>query len=316
MESKLLAPDTILLSLARHCISFCILNLKPRRVYFPSYTCSSVVKTIKALGVKTIPYHVDENLLPKAQTLQCLGDQDLIILNDYFGLLTCSKLFNELIGSIPYHQVLIDATQSLTSDTTRAKRLTVYSPRKFLPVTDGGILLDPEKYLNKNAIPTDIDSSWDRVQWLFRSVDEGLRKFSYNEFLVHRSQLQLIPYAQMSPTTRLLLSCISIDSEIEIINYNIRKYMDFHQHGPFSPFVRVNSESAPIGFPVYVENADLVRRQLATIGIYACKYWGMEDMESLNESERLFADRCIFLPVSQRIISDESHAIMQEIISS
>ena len=88
------------------------------------------------------------------------------------------------------------------------------SPRKFLALTDGGILYDPNALLNDEYLPKEVDLSWERSKWLFRGYDEGGRYKSYYEYLKFRESIQSIPYKEMSLMTIKLISQYNLDKII------------------------------------------------------------------------------------------------------
>ena len=67
---------------------FLLTNLRIGSLYLPSYTCSLTIHKIAYdLNIKTVYYHIDRNLKIKFDP-DLLGENDIILLNNYFGILT------------------------------------------------------------------------------------------------------------------------------------------------------------------------------------------------------------------------------------
>ena len=141
-KGEFLHDDGILLNSCRNALEFVLLSLRPKRIWLPKYTCDSVLQPVVHLKLNYCFYSIDKNL----EILNVsLDEGDVLLYTNYFGLKdSYTKKLSEKYG----HQLIIDNAQSYYSE--RIKGIaTIYSPRKFFGVPDGGIAY-VDNPINKN----------------------------------------------------------------------------------------------------------------------------------------------------------------------
>jgi hypothetical protein len=301
-----------LLALGRHCLEVVYRSLRPEKVILPHYTCHSVKSLFQRLGSEVEYYSLGKGFMPK---MSPPGRRDLCVVNNYFGLAASDPRWLSWLRQFEHAWVVVDDTQSLSVDGQFEKYCSFISPRKFLPVTDGGILFAAAEFINHSVLPDAIDASWGRVQWLFRAVDEEDRQQSYAEYLRYRKhEIQNIPYSRMSRVTRLLLQSYDVKS---IINQRNSVFDKLKQMLPVHPlFEQAGSRlnACPIGFPVRVDNAVKAQSVLAVNRLYAVMFWPeLYDAQDLNSFERELACHTIFLPLEDKYSPAHVSAILGEI---
>ena len=290
------SEDVHLFALGRHCLEAIYRSVQPRKVFLPQYTCHSVKFLFERLGAEAINYSLGEEFIPEIKTIDT---SDLLVINNYFGLAASNACWLSWLKQLNHAQVVVDDTQSLCVTGQFHKHCSFISPRKFLPVTDGGILFTPSNTIDKSVLPTKDDKSWQRVQWLFRAVDEQGRQQSYVEYLQYRKQeIQNIPYSKMSEVTKFLLQTYDVKSLIEHRNrlfFGLRRLLPIH---PLFKNVSLSPFASPIGFPVKVGNTGKVQSALAEKKIYAVRYWPeLNNADNLSSIELELVTRTIFLPL-------------------
>ena len=260
------------------------------------FTCSSVKKTAARQGTVIRYYSISETFVPQLDAVQ---EDELLVLNNYFGLSAYSPEFDAWLCKMAPDNCLIDNTHSIGVRNQFPGRLSFISPRKFLPVTDGGILFDPEKRIPEECMPQKQDVSWHRVEWLFRAIDEHGRNQSYVDYIEFRKGLQNLEYMRLSEMTRYLLSVFDIKAISHRRNDNFRKLREeLPIHPLFSWLVPHLSEFAPIGYPVFVKNAQEAQISLSKCRIYAIRYWPELDVEmETNEFERRLLKHLLLIPI-------------------
>ena len=300
---SLCKKNRFLFSLGRHSLVAHVLTLKPKAVYLPNYICFSVKHAVNELGVTVIYYSIDENFLPLDIDIV---HGDLLVLVNYFGLIANNKRFHDFLNSIPPGNIVIDNTQYITTDFDFKIVPEFYSPRKFLPVTDGGVLYIPDheknEYIMSLDIPTDRSSS--RTEWLFRALEDGCRRDSYREYVAFRKELQLLPLSYMSETTHMLLIILDI-KKILLNRFNVYSSLqNIFGSNVLFPFDGFSVSESPIGFPLHVNDSKSVQRLLAEIGMYAARYWPeLDDVDYLNEFEEYLLNKTLFLPLYRKFKS-------------
>ena len=129
-NTPLYYPDGIYLNTCRNGIIYLIRALGIKRLHVPYFTCQVVTDTIQKEKCKVIKYFLDENLMPTTD----FTVDEFVIYNNYFGV--SGAKVNEL--SSIYPNLIIDNAQAFYSKPNC--RATIYSPRKFFGLPDGGIL--------------------------------------------------------------------------------------------------------------------------------------------------------------------------------
>jgi hypothetical protein len=267
----------------------------------------------KSLGVDMVFYNIGENFFPRHVDVS-LGD--LYVANNYFGLLSADASWSSHIGTIDPGMMIIDNTQSLCSKNQFEGRYSFISPRKFLPVTDGGILFVPEQFqTGAPPIPPGFDASWGRIHWLFRAIDENGRDDSYASYRSFRkNEVQSIEYSQMSRVTRYLLQLYDIDCFVRERN---RKFSVMRSSIPIHHRFRrlhLEADACPIGYPIDVVNAAESQLTLAKQKIYSVRFWpDPTDKNEFNSFERSLADEALFIPIDDRYEEEHYSFIFDEI---
>lgn len=304
--------DVHLFALGRHCLEAVYRSLRPRRVLLPHYTCHSVKLQFERLGAEVINYSLGDEFVPGLKSIDAC---DLLVVNNYFGLAAANACWLSWLGQLNHAQVVVDDTQSLCATGQFAKHCSFISPRKFLPVTDGGILFTPSYSINESVLPAEDDKSWQRVPWLFRALDEQGRQQSYAEYLQYRTHaVQDIPYSRMSRVTRFLLQVYDVNALIQNRNRvfgHLRRLLPIH---PLFKNTSLNPAASPIGFPVKVDNAAKAQSALAEKKIYAVRYWPeLHKSGLLSPIERELLSRTMFLPLDGEYSDAHISAILGEV---
>ena len=287
-----------LFALGRHCLISLIKYFKPRYVYLPYYTCESVVITVQNLNCKIIFYNLDNHFKPQIDNVNKCS---LLVVNNYLGLTLTTKDVIRLSNKFINAQIVVDNTQSLCLENQFKGYFSFCSPRKFLPLTDGGILFDDNEILDTNSMPSLQDKSYKRVSWLFRDIDDLDKNTSYSEYLEFRNSVQNIEYSKISNTTKFLINKYNIKNTIHNRNIN---FSELHKklpvHPSFSSFCNFNNSTSPIGFPLYVKDAEKIQLFLKDLKIYTIIYWPNLDINFLNLFEKEVLNTLILLPISKR----------------
>ncbi|MDC3044655.1 hypothetical protein OA098_01055 [Prochlorococcus sp. AH-736-B04] len=281
-------------ALARHSLIFLIKTFNFKRIYLPSYTCKSVSNILKDIHIEIYHYDIGSDFIPKDIKI---GENDLLVVNNYFGFFDNNKKFLNFISQFKYHQILIDNTHSLFFKPMFKNNLSMISPRKFLPLTDGGILYDPKKVLNDYFYPHEVDISWNRSNWLFRAFDEGGRNESYEEYLKFRESIQRITYKRMSKMTYSLISHFNLKKIV------LSKNKTFHilrqKFGLPKIFNDINfsNSSTPIAFPLEVKDNLAAQSYFKQRKIYTTCFWNTQNSIFLNKFEHHLSTKILFLPL-------------------
>jgi hypothetical protein len=121
-------------------VSVLVDRLSPANVWMPSYLCGSLLEAVQREGVRVRFYEVDYELrAPSLEWLNNVRRGDLVVFIDFFGFPCDVSSMDRARAQGAW--VLEDACQALLSSRLgRCVDFTVFSPREFLGVPDGGIL--------------------------------------------------------------------------------------------------------------------------------------------------------------------------------
>ena len=138
--------------------------LAPERVWIPDYNCPVIEQPLEILGIDFIKYTVSPDL-SISQELS-LGKGELLLFINYFGLSRSRVL--EVLRTFDPSRVILDYSQAYFDPPEMDCAGTLYSPRKFFGVPDGGLLY------TRHALPTPRErdiSTERRTQHLLKRID-------------------------------------------------------------------------------------------------------------------------------------------------
>lgn len=262
---------------------------RPRCVWVPNYICTSVTDTLNQAETAFRYYRIDTNL-HIAETI-ALHPDDLLIYVNYFGVR--DNYVSELLTEYAFGQVVIDCTQSLCS-TPFDCLATIYSPRKFVGVPDGGLLVTSWPV----QLPAAVDEgSYQRclplIKRLAFSAEAG-----YEEHRKADRELGSQRPMRMSTLTGRLLSVIDFERIAAVRRHN---FMLLH-----SALADVNLVSlepprvaAPMCYPLLTAHQGL-REFLIAARVFVPRYWEGVGQIADFEAERFLADYLVPLPCDQR----------------
>lgn len=287
--------NAIHLKSARNALKLILQNHNIKEIYVPYFTCKVVLDTIKELGCRIRFYHIKEDFSPRIK----VSNKNWILYTNYFGI----NLRNVKNILLKYTNVIIDNAQSFFAPPSK---ICFYSPRKFVGVSDGGILYD-EKY-NRNSLSFKKDISFERAKFLFKRLDLNPES-SYSDFKQSEdslsSNIELI-----SNLTKSLLFSIDYNfvKKIRIKNFNTLKKLLPNTYS-------LNSFDIPMVYP-YFANLKL-REHLIKNRVFIPIYWPyMQEWCKKNSFEIYLQNHLLALPIDQRYGTKEMKYITNLILEA
>jgi hypothetical protein len=264
-----------------------------RRVFMPHFLCTVVPDAVRAIDVQVIGYALDESL--ELQSLPELLAGDALLYVDYFGLK--GEYIRNTLAQRYRETLIVDNSQALFSRPLHAIP-TLYSPRKFVGVPDGGWLLNGPD----NVEQPPLGAFAGRTDALLGRLAAG-PEAHYADFQNNEHALGMEGLKGMSALTERLLDGIDYARvrQQRQANYSLL-------HGALAPlnrfapaFVQVE---APLCYPLLVEDtasAAKLRAALLERRIFVPLYW-REVLENPHapELERSITQRLLPLPIDQR----------------
>lgn len=262
----------------------------PARVFVPEFICDSMITPLIDEGVSYLRYELDEALyLPKIASLE---KDDIILYVNYYG--TCQAQVDRVLKSFPSDQVVLDFSQAFFDPPRERALATLYSPRKFFGVPDGGMLISA---LDVPAPETQDDNSIYRLPHLLKRLyadpEDG-----YEDYIQAERSLDETTPRAMSDLTRRLIESIDFEWTRE------QRFANFsYVHtvlGDLNEFsINDSLLTAPLCYPFSRGNAR-IREQLLRNRVFVPTYWS----EAQKHVGAGFYDRNIEsllpLPVDQR----------------
>jgi hypothetical protein len=292
------------LNSARNGLLYVLLARRPRRLHLPAYVCDSLLEPLRQAAVEPVFYNVDDAL--EIEGPPALGDDECLLYVNYFGVKSgyCRRL------AAHYGRALVvDNSQAFFAPPLPCLA-TLYSPRKFCGVADGG-------YLYTEA-PLDLvlerDVSYDSMRHLAGRVDVGASAF-YAEFCAAERRLGGRPLRRMSALTEALLDGIDHDNARGARQRNFRLL-----HEALGPANRlrldVDGVEGPMVYP-FVAAEPALRQRLIARQVYVATYWReVLQRPQASAAERALVEHLVALPIDQRYGPQEMRFVIEAIDGS
>lgn len=289
--------------------------LSPGRIWMPSYFCNHILGVMQRGAIDVRLYEVNYDLaLSSLDWLSAVKAGDLVVLVDYFGFPAdqlCKKRIREQ-GAL----ILEDASQAMLTRTVgRLADFVLFSPRKFLGIPDGGILVFNTQHFENRPQLEQPPAAW----WL-KALSASLLRREFDRHGGSRRWFELFKEAEsegpvglyaMSELSRTLIMN-SIDYGV-LAEKRIRNYQQLAAGlGKLAMFPALPLGVVPLGFPIRVRQRDRLLQALISHAIYPPVHWPIHGVvpETFMDSHRLSAE-IMTLPCDQRY----GQADMEKIIA-
>ena len=315
-----LSGNPILLFNARSGIKLVLEALKPGQVWLPSYLCPSIISAVLSADTEFSFYPVDQllNMEDSWDISRNIRSGDLVVVIDYFGF-----PFNQLLIEELKNQgclILRDCSQALFYAWYEDALCDyfLFSPRKFLAVPDGGVLISKE---NKELLQTHLQEAGEDVMFtmlkallLRRDFDilGGERKFLE---LFEQGERRFAPGTlKMSQLTHMLLTQGFDYHQIQTqrrTNFRIL----LKELGSYALFHQFPDNVVPLGFPIRVNNRNEIRNKLFQKNIFPAIHWDLKVSvpRQFVQSHQL-SEEIMTLPCDQRYNEEDMHYVAQSVL--
>lgn len=272
-------------------------------LWIPYYTCDVVLEPLKKLYIPYSFYSINE-FLELADEIE-LGENEYLLATNYFGIK--DAYIKELVSRYGEH-LIVDNAQAFFAEPIEGIK-TVYSPRKFVGIPDGGIAF-MEDGLDISGIEQDI--SYDRCSHLLKRLDLGAEA-GYADFRENSHQLMNQPIKRMSNLSWNLLHGIDFDS---VKKQRMKNFKQLHEalsginqlHIP-----DMDTLACPMVYPFYPSD-DTLKKRLIENKIFVATYWpNVLNWCKENMLEYELASRIIAIPIDQRYNKEEMVFIIEQI---
>lgn len=264
---------------------------KFNKVFMPHYICDSMHAVAKKEGIECELYKIDKNLNPVA--VPKLNEGEVFFVVNYFGLKSNKILELDRAGM----SLIVDNVQSFFQSPLGNTR-SLYSPRKFFGVPDGGYYWAGEdKFL---TLPrTNSSESCGHLLVRFESGPEA----GYETYLKNEDWIRKQPLMEMSKISQGILSSIDYQGIRQRRDQNF-EYLH-RELGAFNELELGDASVPALAYP-FVTSKPGLREKLIGEKIFVAQYWPEIFKRCSPESNEWFlADHLIPLPMDQRYNSGD-----------
>ncbi len=260
-------------------------------ILIPYYLCPAVKNSLAKYGVNVDFYFISESFEP--MDVNQRADQAFLLVN-YFGILSQERL-TTIAGR--YKNVIIDNSAGFFSRPCD-NSYSVYSPRKFFGVPDGGYVLGPGAERLTNDYEQDRSS--DTSLFLLKRIEYGLTA-TYPERMKNEARVDESGVLRMSVLTRALLNSVDYVPlrEKRIVNFRLAHKL-FRTINLIDPPLFCDDESAPMVYPLVIEESTLAEK-LKNSSIFVGRLWKnvLEEVPD-NSFEAFLSMYLVPIPIDQR----------------
>lgn len=300
-------PPGELVNSGRHALEYviCALGNRVRQIWLPYYTCDVVLEPIRRCGIIPHFYHINESL-EIADNIE-LGKNDYIIVNNYFGI---KDEYIYRMASRYKNRLIVDNAQAFYCFPILGTN-SIYSPRKFFGLPDGGIVSSTAKFDDK--LPEGY--SFNRCNHLLKRIDLGAES-GYNDFKSNSRQLTDEPLTGMSNLTKRLLGSIDFEWVKTKRRSNFETLHSALASSNKLSIPKLDSFACPMVYPFLTEEATDLRKKMICNKVFVATYWPNILKECNPDSlEFHFANNILPLPIDQRY-GEEEISLIYSIINN
>ena len=289
-----------------------------KKVLLPAYTCQTVIDPFQQLGWDITYYPIIKNLIIDTQALLAIADlckPDVVLAHPYYGM-DFNVVEKETLQTIKRNGsiIIVDNTQCIFSK-ERLPFVDYYvgSYRKWFCCPDGAFLEDCSKgnsswpvinEENTEFVQKQTDAMYLRGEYYLHS-DEIIKQISIrlNKDAVKGIAGEIRPHGMASfSKTMLAIEDVEFNISQRTTNYNIL-YQGLKSCTKCALVCEDLSRitTAPLYFPIYVEDRPTLQKKLALQHIYAPVLWPVITKEVLiNSTIEYIFDHLLAIPCDQR----------------
>jgi len=290
-SSNQLLSECLAFQSARAALYFVLAQVDIDRLWLPHYVCHSVINAAEKLNIPISYYSLDHCFEP-IESIE-LGERDVMLYVNYFGV--NDRSVEKILSVYSPDRIILDCSQALFYQVPDGVFASIYSPRKFLGVPDGG-LLKSSKDTGYDQLATDSTSSG-RMTHLRQRLNGEVEK-GYQTYQKAEASLSDCLPKKMSGLTRELLSAVDIES---IKKKRRENFLFLHEHlQMFNELTLSLDEQVPLCYPLLVRLPDL-RERLIDEKVFVPCYWPeLKNNNTLSSFEDRLVQDLIPIPCDQR----------------
>lgn len=279
---------------ARSCLFALVSARTPTTVHLPNYLCAAVRRTVEAAGCEVRPYEIGPDF--RARGVEVKPGEMLILVN-YFGL--CASAVAAQLSAAPRDAVVVDNSQAFFEAPSNAFA-TIYSPRKFLPVPDGGFI-ETDAKLHQDQ--PDEAATLDRFAYLLGRVGSPPDQ-TRAKYLASEASLERPSFTAMSELTH---RWVSAQDQAAIKTRRRANYQVLAEYFPNNRLTFDLGTQIPLCYPLSVDDGIGLQQRLAGKRVFCPRYW--PEVKPANAFERALVEGVVFLPIDHRYSTQDMHRV-------
>jgi len=263
-----------------------------------------MIAPLASAGIECVWYDVNEQWAVDDKIN--IGVDDWLLYVNYFGI--CDQNVAELLHRFQPNQVVLDYSQAFFAVAEDAALATIYSPRKFFGVPDGGMLSSRIPV----ALPKQQDSgSQGRASHLFKRLGDSPEAGYADYQRAEESLLECEP-RRMSKLTERILASIDFNAASRKRREN---FLFLHQRlgGKNQLSVDLPDSAIPLCYPFMTSETEL-RARLIDNRIFVATYWPDAIDRVGDEWATRMIKNLLPLPIDQRYGREEMERIVSVIL--
>lgn len=309
----------LLLATNRSAFTLLARALRPKTVWLPSYLCGVVLGAFPIKLMEVRFYSVNEQLqITEDDWLSEVQRNDIVVFIDYFGFNHWRELGAEARRRGAW--IVEDAAQALLNkQLCELSDYVVFSPRKFVGVPDGGILLA----LNGADLP-DVELSRQPVQWWMEATRASIMRAEWDRHGGERTWFDIFQKTEsagpLEPCRMSELSKLILQHAVDWWEVSQRRRENYlfltSELANLALFPELPEDVVPLGFPIRIKDRDRFRRALFAKNIYPPVHWSIEGIvpPEFVDSHKLAAE-IMTIPCDQRYNKSDMARIVEHLRS-
>ena len=293
------------LNSGRNALEYILRSLPDIRcIWIPYYTCEVVLEPLKKLDIPYHFYSVNE-YLELTDEIE-LGKNEYLLFTNYFGI---KDTYIKELASRYRERLIVDNAQAFFAEPIEGVK-TVYSPRKFVGIPDGGIAYMENGF---DLSGLELDISYNRCSHLLKRLDLGAEA-GYTDFRENSCQLMNQPVKRMSNLTWNLLQGIDFDSVKKQRRENFKQLHEALSEINQLYISDIETFACPMVYPFYTSD-DTLKKCLIENKIFVATYWpNVLNWCKEGMLEYKLASRVIAIPIDQRYGKENMKKIIKMIL--
>ena len=283
-------PETLRFQSARAAFAALLEATRPVAAWVPALICDSMLLPLRRAGIPAKFYGIDARFQIEAGLK--VQSEEILLYVDHFGV--CRAAEDSVLRRFALEQVVVDHAQSFYS-APRDCVATIFSPRKFFGIPDGGLLATRRKVDLSSEEDT---GSLERCEHLLRRHG-GPPGDGYAAFRQAEDSLDDAAPRRMSKLTSRLLGSVDFDAarKRRIANF---EFLHARLGSMNALPLEVRNLDGPLCYPLLLEKAGM-RDRLLREKVFVPTYWReVLDRVAAGSFEARWVERGLPLPCDQR----------------